>query len=384
MIKRKIEMDNILEKLSNDWENINKVIIFGWGKYGQKLIHSILRDFEVLAIIDNDLQKNGMVYNGIPVMSLELADKLITDYKIIVTTYNEAYEDISKMLSKIGLREYYDYCKIEHFVVEWYWRFRKKINIFELHTSVTTRCTLKCLKCNMFMPYYDAPKDISCEQLMDEFDVLFKHIDYIYNYELLGGEAFLNKDLNRILSYLLENYGNRIGQVGIITNGTIIPDEKTWELLKKYAIHLSVSDYTSTVPYTERLEQFILCAKEKGIKYKVLRSLQWKDFGFPEHPCSYNNVRQHMLCCGPVFHGYNDGKLYYCHVSWGAEQCGLIKLEQDDYIDLKIIGSDDFSKRQQLAKYSLGEWDKGYVSMCELCAGCGKDNNNIISAGIQK
>lgn len=375
---------NVFEKLSEDWRNIEKVIIFGWGKYGQRLIDSILKDFEIRAIIDNDSEKNGITYNSIPIVALERASDFIKNYKIIVMTHNEAYADISKMLNAIGLHEYFDYCKIERFAVEWYWRFRGGVNVFELHTSVTTRCTLKCLKCNMFMPYYDAPGDMSCEQLKTEFDMLFEHIDYVYNYEFLGGEAFLNKDLNDILSYLFENYGERIAQVGIITNGTIIPDEDIWELLKKYRVYLSISDYTATVPYTERLERFISCAEEHGIRYKVLRSLQWKDFGFPEQPCSYNNVRQHMLCCGPVFHGYNDGRLYYCHVSWGAEQCGLIKLDCDDYIDLKQIDKNDFFGKQQLAKYSLGEWDRGYVSMCKLCAGCGNDNNNIISAGIQK
>lgn len=374
----------ILKKLSTDWENVKEIVIFGWGKYGQKLIKSVQKDFQIIAIIDNDESKNGDKYDGIPIMSMKEAICFIKNYKIVVMTHNKAYEDISKMLIAIDLLEYRDFCKAEHFVVEWYWRFKNQVNIFEVHTSVTTRCTLKCLNCNMFMPYYAEPCDIPYEQITKELDILFENVDYIYNYELLGGEPFLNKELKKILIYMCEKYDNKIGQVGIITNGTIIPDKSIWEILKKYKIHLLVSDYTSVVPYKEQLENFVSYIKKYDIQHKILKNLEWLDFGFPKNPCNYKDVRQHMLCCGPVFHGYNDGKLYYCHVSWSAEKCRLIQLNDTDFINLSVLSKEGAINKQELAQYSLGEWKKGYVSMCRLCGGCGKDNRNVIPAGIQK
>lgn len=377
-------MMEILKRLSDDWAEIREIIIFGWGKYGQKLIKSIQKDFRVIAIIDNDESKNGHRYQNIPIISLKDAASYIKKYKIVVMTHNKAFEDISQMLNSLGSVEYQDYCKVEHFVVEWYWRFKNQVNIFEVHTSVTTRCTLKCKNCNMFMPYYTEPFNISCEQIEKELDILFQHVDYIYNYELLGGEPFLNQQLQSILVYMHEKYGNRIGQVGIITNGTIISDEQTWEILKKYNIHLLVSNYTHAVQYEEKFERFISYINKYEIPHKILQDLEWLDFGFPEAPCNYGDVRKHMLSCGPVFHGYNDGKLYYCHVAWSAEKCGLIQLEDDDFINLTSFSEKDNIGRQELAEYSLGEWNKGYISMCKLCGGCGKDNKNIIPSGIQK
>jgi len=90
-----------------------------------------------------------------------------------------------------------------------------------------------------------------------------------------------------------------------------------------------------------------------------------------------------MLNCGPVFHGLNDKKLYFCHVSWSAEKCGLIQLDNDEFISLEDVDERDDEERKKIAEYSLGFWKKGYLDMCHICGGCGVDNEHLISAGIQ-
>lgn len=374
---------DILQCLSNDWGQLKEVILFGWGKYGQKLIKDIEKDFEVKCIIENDPHKNNQTYHDIPIISLTDAQKYISDYKIIVMTHKDAFRSIKNQLEKIGLIHYRDFCELEHFVVEWYWRWRNEINIFELHTSITTRCTLKCKKCNMFMTYHKEPKDLEFEQICLEIDMLFSKINYVYNYELLGGEPFLHKDLAKIILYMKQNYRDKVGKIGLITNGTLLPSSELLEICKNENVDITISDYTNTVPYEKRLSEVVALLEQYKINYKVLKNNKWLDFGFPEHPCHIQNVREHMLTCRPVFHGYNDFKLYYCHVAWSAEKCGLIHLDSEDYVDLNECDDSD-KKRKRLAKYSLGEWNRGFVSMCRVCGGCGKDNNQSIEAGIQR
>lgn len=381
-------MADILNRLTDDWRNVKKVILCGWGTYGPgpRILNQIQKDFEVIAILDNDPQKYGRkVANNISIISFNDAKEIIHQYKIVITTYTNAYNVLSSLLKKEGLEEYKDFCKFEHFIVEWYWRFQGRINMFEVHTSVTTRCTLQCVNCNMFTTYQKRTVDYTFEQIKKEIDILFKNIDFIYIYEWLGGEPFLNKELPRILDYVGVHYRNQIGQFGIITNGTVLPKENNiWQIIKKHNILVTVSDYTEKVSYRDRLNMFISKLEEYNIPYGIRDLSKWKDYGFPLKPRNYENIREHMLCCGPMFHGYNDGKLYYCHVSWAAEKAGLISLNDEDSMDLMVMTKTNEENRKKIAKYSLGEWEKKYLQMCQYCGGCGTDNKAFVDAAIQK
>lgn len=46
---------------------------------------------------------------------------------------------------------------------------------------------------------------------------------------------------------------------------------------------------------------------DANLRYSVNRSLRWCDFGFPVNNRMYDfdKVREHMLSCGPIFHGLN-------------------------------------------------------------------------------
>lgn len=89
-----------------------------------------------------------------------------------------------------------------------------------------------------------------------------------------------------------------------------------------------------------------------------------------------------MLSCAPEFHGLNDGKFYYCHVSWSAEKAGIFKLKGSDFIRLEDIDNNKKACRK-IVEYADGNMECGYVSLCEKCMGCGMDNNKFVLAGEQ-
>lgn len=62
---------------------------------------------------------------------------------------------------------------MDTFVNEWYWRFKGKICIGKVTTSVTTSCTFNCRYCNMLMPYYKETKMYNCEMLCKDADIFF-------------------------------------------------------------------------------------------------------------------------------------------------------------------------------------------------------------------
>ncbi|MEG7531894.1 MAG: radical SAM protein [Hungatella sp.] len=374
---------NILNELSEDWQGLETIVLYGWGNYAKKVYPKLIEEFTVEYIIDNDDTKSGQTEDGVQIVTFEtVREKDWKGKKIIVATHTNAYESISQSLSDIGLVEHQDYCKLELFLLEWYWKYRRQANLFVVHTSITSRCTFHCQNCNMFMPYYKTDIDYSFADIKKDLDSLFKHIDYVYDYELLGGEPFLNKELGKIIEYLVHAYGKRIGQIGVITNGSLIPDQTTLNILKKNRIVLSLSDYTGQIDYKPTFDRLVSCMQSNGIPYRISSAMRWTDFGLPQHPCNYEDIRQHMNICGPSFHGLNDEKFYYCHVSWSAEKCGLIQLQETDFINFKTMNCCD-EEKEKLMLFSLGKWTPGYVSMCKVCGGCGNDNQQTIPAGIQ-
>ena len=45
----------------------------------------------------------------------------------------------------------------------------------------------------MFMPYYKEQIDYTAIDILADLELLFRHVDYIASYRLLGGEPLLNK-----------------------------------------------------------------------------------------------------------------------------------------------------------------------------------------------
>ena len=55
--------------------------------------------------------------------------------------------------------------------------------------------------------------------------------------------------------------------------------------------------------------------------------------------------------------------------------------DEGDYISLEEIKTED--GRKQLLAHDLGFVEKGYVSLCQSCGGCGSDNENYVPVGEQ-
>lgn len=369
--------------LTEDWGTISELVVYGAGRVMKNNLEALQKFFKILTIVDGNCEKWGKSFRGILIQSPAEAAVEMKGKKILIMTAGATAQKIGEELKLYGLVEGQDYCSFERFVCEWFWRYKGKAVIMELHTAITTRCTLQCKNCNMFIPYYKTPDDYSLEQLKKEIGLLFTHIDYIFTYHLLGGEPLLHPELAAIIEYIGEHYQDRIGSFGIVTNGTIIPCPDVLQMAQKYRVIFHISDYSKTVHYQDWLDNVIAVLEEYNIEMELNRSLNWLDFGYPENPCHFeeNKIRAHMLACGPIFHGFNDGKLFYCHIAWSADKAGLFPLTPGDYIDLNESLTD---MRSSILDHCSGHIPKRYVALCSACRGCGADNQNSVCAAIQK
>lgn len=74
---------------------------------------------------------------------------------------------------------------------------------------------------------------------------------------MFGGEPFLHLQLADTIKYLGTCYADKIGQIVIITNGTVLPKQELLKILQKYKVSLSISDYTAINPYADILSNLL-------------------------------------------------------------------------------------------------------------------------------
>ncbi len=371
-------------KLDESWEDVREIIPFGLGRIGKRVLIRLSETFEIPFIIDNgDCTRE---YYGKTVYNLKEALPLIKGRKIVVLTIERIYIDISKQLKESGYTEYRDYCIFERFVEEWYYKYRGKCCLPKLDTVITSRCTLHCSHCAMFTPYCKDKKDCTVDELKANFNQIFEVVDYVFEYTLFGGEPFLHKQLAEIITYLGTDCADKIGQIVIITNGTILPDQELFLTLQKYKVILSISDYTKVNSYNDILEQLIKELDQYEIQYYVNREIEWKDHCFPEHSCECDEtyLPEHMKICGYTCHSANEGKIYYCDVAYGARKHAGYQEQEDDYVDLYELQKRCSLEQVKLRilEYCMGNVnEKGYMSLCRYCAGMGADNPRVVQAG---
>lgn len=368
------------------WRDLDTVVMFGYGRQGRKMYATLVRDFRIAAIVDNSPDRQGTRVGGLTVLSFGRALEIMRRHKVIVTTSQYYYQAIRGQLDAAGLTEYVDYVMYQQFVTEWYYRYRNRINVLKTDISLTTLCTLNCENCMQFLPYWrkGRRRENPIEEIKEDVDVYFRCVDYLLDLDVVGGEPFLYRDLKEFITYIGENYRARMGYVGFITNGTVVPDDGVLELLARYGMDVSISDYSGDIEYNHKIG--LLCEKleEYGISYMRNKNIDWFDFGFPKEKYRYEGEEavRHMQCCNSIEHILDDKKLFYCGLEWSAQKGGLFPIEEKAYVDLRKIESGAVEKKAILEMIMANiEW--GCMEFCKVCGGFGIDNDNRVETARQ-
>jgi organic radical activating enzyme len=373
-----------LEKFSKNWKDINDVAIFALGDKGKVFHKEIKEDINIVNFFDNDITKCNQFYEGIKILPVSfLLEKEYHSRKIIISAH---YYEIADQLIKLGYKEDEDFCEINKFACMWYWYRKKEVRLPEVHIALTTKCTLNCKHCNMFIPFQqNKGEHIPVEQLIKDLDLFFNLIDRVYSFVIVGGEPFLYPYLDVFLTYLCNNYRNKIGEIRVITNGTIEPKNNIVKILREWEITVSISNYSEAKNYGKKVN-----AIEERLKYNDVLTIKatsnkWVDFCFPHAPLNITDDAAvgHMHECMPAFKGINNGNFYYCHIVWSAVKCNILKEDRTDYINMELFNAKNLEDRVKLIEYNLGFMEKGFVSLCKQCAGCGASNTRFLESGIQ-
>lgn len=375
----------VFNKLYDNWKNIEDIILYGFGWEASRCIDKLIKDFNIPFIIDNNPAKEGTMYKGIPILSWNASKDNINNRKIVVTTRYRQYCKIAKILEGEGYVYGMDFCNIKEFMPEWYWKNKGECCLYTVDMTVSAKCNFKCKYCNMFMPYYKTDVRYSLNDLEMNIDQFFKVIDYVCYIGFIGGEPLLFGQLAELIEYIKLHYPDKVDNFTIHTNGSMKPSEKLINIIKKYNITVAISDYGVQSPCRDKMLDTIECLQKQGIYTDVRTSLEWRDVGFPQNPCNFKDdeIQEHMQSCSADWRGINDGKFYYCNIAWSAEKAGLTKLEPNDYLVISDLAKDKNNAKESLLKLSEGYFEKGYMSFCKKCGGCGVDNTKLVTPGVQ-
>lgn len=143
---------------------------------------------------------------------------------------------------------------------------------------VGTSCTLRCRDCCNLIPYmpqisYDE------EEIFENLDYITKEIK-IDTLQIQGGEPFTHKNIGKIIEYCANN--TQISKIEIASNGTILPDDDTICILKKYSekVCIRFSDYDCTESRRKTIIERLEKRGVKTIEYDfVYGTGEWFDLG---------------------------------------------------------------------------------------------------------
>lgn len=370
------------------WGGVKELLLFGYGKQGQKILKTLRKDFRIVGIVDNNVAKSGLNDGGIPILQFSEAKDLLKKYKIVVTAAEFHYKQIKKQLQDFGLVENRDFVMYQTFIMEWYYKYKSKVYILKTDVFVTSSCSLKCKNCVLFIPYWKNNISVDLEQLKEDAKNYFRCVDFVLDMNIVGGEAFLYKNLNELLCWYGENYRHQIGHLGIITNGTIIPKESTIAIMKKYGIVVSISDYSDTVGYKVQVDKLCETLQINEVEYIRNTDIQWFDFGFPQPKYCYTDdrIKAHMESCNTICHMLSDNTLWYCSNAWTAYKSGLYPnayKENIGYVKLDEIDEHNPIEQKRILDCCSGNMGNGYVEFCRVCGGYGADNQNKVKTAEQ-
>ncbi len=257
---------------------------------------------------------------------------------------------------------------------------------------ITTRCNLKCKRCLLHIPYLKEQRDSSMEVIQETFDKLFCITDRIEKVILSGGETFLFVGLDRLLDWLFEEYGNRIGKIELFSNGTVVPERAVVDQIKRFGTDrekVFIDDYGPELSWKvkEMMELFDEC----GISYEVKNYTPvnthcggWVDYGdlrVKKHTyAEESKVKDWKHSC-VYLSGYRsvniyEGKVYSCSQARVQSEMGF-----NDEIAKKSLDLFDPSISIEERKRWFAEMEEAkYYAACDYCSGMTENSERYVPA----
>lgn len=359
------------------WDG-SKIIIYGAGRYGRMIAQTFLaQDIHEFCFCDKKLA--GKKINNICVISAD--DLPVGKQFIIIIGAGRCCAEIYNTLKQIDIKDEQIFTAInllknmdeeETFYhgeyAEYVWRFitekfKRGIYLTSVDLVITECCTLKCKYCSNLMQYYKKPQNIQPEILYKSFQQLLRTVDFIGSVRVLGGEPFVNQAL---LIEVISKYADnpQIGEMIIITNGTLCPNKKCLEMMRLHdKVQVAFSNYGVL---SDKTSEAVRLLQKYGIKNIVLPNQgEWIDYGkiLKYHYTEEQYQKMYKNCwnrkdCNTLLNGY----FYLCPRAANGTNLGILPIREDERVNM--LNDSEIDIRQRFLNLINR---KEYLSACMFC-----------------
>lgn len=245
-----------------------------------------------------------------------------------------------------------------------------KFEVPFMSVLITQKCTLRCKYCSDLMPYYENPQHFIYDKIIFYLNKYLSVVDQVHFLLLCGGETFLYPDLKKLLQYCIKE--KKILKIGIVTNGTILPDSEMCKLLADPKVRVRVSDYKSV---RKKRKEAVRYLKKCGVVVEDLSGQKWYDVGgFNKRGRSNRQLQElfHECAMNRCFE-INQSRVIYCARQRSGEIGLTPEIPRQDYVSLKI-------KNRQILRQKLIEmYDKKFLATCDYCDGITRYSQEVIA-----
>lgn len=355
----------------------NKVLIYGFGLAGKWLSDNISAD--IIGFVDTDYKKVGKFHNDHKVLSIPEAIAISNDDVIIIITVvdiqdilsivdkiphsrwlalglflsdqkvaNHSFEDQSEKFIEYSLKAVED-CHKGYFSTD-------KLFLRSVDVVITEKCTLKCKDCSNLMQYYETPINIEYDEIIRDFDELINSVDEIYEIRLIGGEPFMNKDIYKIIKYLVNS--PKVTKLVVYSNAMVPIKLEHKDIVTNPKVVFSLTDYG---PLSKNTKKVTDALDGLGVAYRLHPPENWTDsgtiFDFKRSVPECKELFQE--CCGKNLLTLTDGKLYRCPFAANADRLKAIPKDEANYV---AVNSSSSSIRDYVSNID-------YLPACNFCKG---------------
>lgn len=369
------------------------IIIWGTGVIGSILYYGLKKKNIMVSAFADSFRK--VDFCGRPIVPPEELSEWYRREKIIILIGATARrKEIEDILKDLRIDQYYDAWDFIESLVEEHdalrkacfeeWQIREsylmykwqihnpqKLWIRSVDLMLTEKCSLRCRDCSNLMQYYKHPVNFNLEDLKVTFDKFLSKVDRIGELRIIGGEPLMHPEFYKIVQWYKDC--NKIGKIGVWTNGTIFPSKEIREVLNVKKMRMRFSDYGQLAYH---LSDWIKYCEETNIDYEVNKMDEWHDLGeLKKRNYSEETLKKIYQSCEcrnlPTF---LKGRLYNCPYAANADNLHAMQ-RKDAILDFFDFSNENVDYTTVDIKNFLEK--RNYLMACDYCSGRNYEGGGI-------
>lgn len=306
----------------------------------------------------------------------ELSEVKASNDMLIIIALNPIHQPVVKQaLSDAGFENVCIYDDETDNMLNSLLRTLPKLELRFLSVSVGQACNLRCRDCANFAPYaLKENRRYHISNIKRDLDKILSCFSEIDTFHIQGGEPFLYSDLGEVLYYCKSEFGNILRNIQVATNGTILPDSRLLEAMRKTDTAVRISNY----PNQKSVGMLKDILEKNGVSYRIYDFANgigdWNSTGGIDYLESDDENLEEKVhhCAWNSCYIIENGMVGRCARSIPARTLQKIHIREQDYIDF----SRDYSM-SELAKYFM------FIKPMDCCRHCKASNGEPIPPAIQ-